>query len=134
MLVRGPGTEFAIREKSVAVLAALNIGESVDALVDIALNDPDAEDRTSASKALSCADTQDLNRRILSQLSWRKPTKRMWAAAALMAVGLIGGMTVTLVLLGGLRLQPTDLRPANAHSCSTPPSADFFSSDSAMVG
>lgn len=97
-LVGTTGTELTIREKAVAVLAALNIGESVDALVDIALTDPDLDDRDAAARALAHAGTEDLNRRILSRLDWRKPARAMWFAGTLMTVALAAGMVLVLAL------------------------------------
>jgi len=98
-LVREPGTDLAIREKSVAVLAALNIDESVDALVDIALNDPDADDRKAAAKALCAAGDEKLNHRILSRLAWRRPTKRIAATGIVLTAGLAALMFVVLLLI-----------------------------------
>lgn len=102
-IVGDPNTELAVREKSVAVLAALNIDESVDALVDVALTDPDADDRKMAAKALGAAGDEKLNHRILSRLAWRRPTKRIAATGVVLTAGLVVGMFVVVLLVGTVK-------------------------------
>lgn len=66
-----------LRARAVSVLAALNLPESVDALVKIALDDPDAEDRQAAATALASTTSVELNRRLLERIDWRRPTARI---------------------------------------------------------
>ncbi|MEP6491869.1 MAG: HEAT repeat domain-containing protein [bacterium] len=93
-LVKEPGTDLALREAAVSVLAALNIGEAVDGLVDIALHDPDAEDRDAAARALTRTEPEDLNRRILSRLDWRRPTGRVIVVGLLLTIALTLGTAI----------------------------------------
>jgi hypothetical protein len=101
-IVRDPQTDFVLRDQSVRVLAALNIGESVDALIDIALNDSDWDDREAAAKALAGTTSDELNRRILTKLSWKPPTTRIVIAAVLMAIGLAAGARAAIESMIGI--------------------------------
>ena len=103
-IVRGPKTDAALRKEAVGVLAALNTGESVDVLVDIALNDSDWDDREAAAAALGSASTEALNRRILSRLEWKRPTVTIVIASVLLAFGLMAAAVIAGLPLVGLIL------------------------------
>jgi len=96
-IVAEPGADLALRATAIEVLAALNIGEAVDALVDIALDDPDAEDRSAAAKALTSIAPPESNRRILSKLNWRRPTIRIIVVGFLLTIGLAIGIWIALL-------------------------------------
>jgi hypothetical protein len=87
-------SDATMRNKAVDVLAMLNIDQSVDALIDIALNDSDREDREAAARALSITASEPLNHRILDQLDWRRPTRSIVLAAVLLSLGLVLGMAI----------------------------------------
>jgi HEAT repeat protein len=109
-IVRDTHTDLAFRVEAVNVLAALNIGDSVDALVDIALNDSDSDDREAAAKALGGAATEELNRRILSRLEWKRPTVRIVVASVLLAFGLtVAAYLAGLPIVGLILMARTDL-------------------------
>jgi HEAT repeat protein len=103
-IVREQKTDAALRTQAVDVLAALNTGDSVDALVDIALNDSDWDDREAAARALGVASTEELNRRILSRLEWKRPTTRIVVASVLLALGLMAAAIIAGLPLVGLIL------------------------------
>jgi hypothetical protein len=103
-LVREPTSDVTLRTKAVDVLAMLNIDESVDALIDIALNDSDYDDRTAAARALSITASESLNHRIIEQLDWRRPTRAIAIAAVLSSIGLIIGMALAGISMVGLML------------------------------
>ena len=93
-IVSDPASDVTMRTKAVDVLAMLNIDDSVDALIDIALNDSDSDDREAAARALSITVPEGLNHRILDRLDWRRPTRSVVIAAVLLSIGLIVGMAV----------------------------------------
>ena len=101
-LVRERATPQGMRERAIGVLATLNAKESVDVLVDIALEDEDRADREAAAHALAQAPTEALNRHLLSRLNWRRPVLRMIGMIVLLsvlvyiAVMVIGVMTMAL--------------------------------------
>jgi hypothetical protein len=103
-LVRDPGSDITLRTKSVDVLAMLNVDQSVDALIDIALNDSDEDDRVAAARALSVTASESLNHRILEQLDWRRPTRAIAIAAVLSSIGLIIGTVFAGITMLGLML------------------------------
>jgi HEAT repeat protein len=80
-----------LRARAVRSLAALDIPESVDALVTIALDDPDVEDREASADALASARSVELNLRILDRLDWRRPTVRIAAALIVLGGALLAG-------------------------------------------
>ncbi len=97
-LVSDRAASQGIRERAIGVLATLNTNESVDVLVDIALEDEDRADREAAANALAQAPTEDLNRHVLSRLSWRRPVLRMLGMILLLSVLLyVGVMIIALV-------------------------------------
>ena len=93
-----------VAQGSGGVLAALNTGESVDVLVDIALNDSDWDDREAAATALGSASTEALNRRILSRLEWKRPMVGIVVASVLLAFGLMAAAIIAGLPLVGLIL------------------------------
>jgi hypothetical protein len=103
-IVRDPSSDLAIRTDAVGVLAMLNIDQSVDALIDIALNDSDGEDREAAARALSNTASEPLNHRILDQLNWRRPTRAIVIAAFVLSIGLIIGTALAAVVMLGLAM------------------------------
>jgi len=103
-IVREAKTDGGLRKEAVGVLAALNTGDAVDALVDIALNDSDWDDREAAARALGQASTEELNRRILGQLEWKRPTFRIVVASVLLAFGLVAAAVIAGLPLVGLIL------------------------------
>jgi hypothetical protein len=98
-LVSGADTALAIRQTAVAVLASLSTAESINALVDIALNDEDKEDRDAAAKALATTASEGLNKQILMLLGWRRPLRRVISVGALLAVGVLLGSGVILMIM-----------------------------------
>lgn len=68
-LVNDPHVEWSLREKAIDVLSALDVEESVDALLDVALKDEDEEDREAAAKALRRVGPEPLNQRIFDRLA-----------------------------------------------------------------
>jgi conflict system STAND superfamily ATPase/HEAT repeat protein len=84
-LVNDPTVELPLRETATRVLATLNIPESVDALLDVALNDVDDDDRRAAAKALASTKSEDLNRRILLRLD-AIPGTGIWVAAVVLGL------------------------------------------------
>jgi len=93
-IVADPAADVTLRTRAVDVLAMLNIDQSVDALIDIALNDSDNDDRAAAARALSITASEPLNHRIIDKLDWRRPTRSIALAAVLLSFGLIVGMAV----------------------------------------
>ena len=103
-IVSEPDSELELRADAVDVLAMLNIDQSVDALIDIALNDSDHEDRDAAARALSNTASDSLNHRILEQLDWRRPTRAIVIASVALSFGLVIGMAVGGISMFGLAL------------------------------
>jgi len=103
-LVRDPASDVALRTEAVEVLAILNIDQSVDALIDVALNDSDHDDRDAAARALSNTASEPLNHRILDQLDWRRPTRAIAIAGVVLSFGLIIGMALAGISMVGLAL------------------------------
>ena len=95
-LVNDPVTVLELRTHAVSALAAINSPAAVDALLDIALDDPDEVDRKGAARALALTQTDALNRRILTRLDWPRPTWRLGTFAFLitLSAGVMVGLGV----------------------------------------
>lgn len=96
-LVNDRATPAAIRERAIAVLAAIATRESVDALVAVALEDPDHDDRRAAASALATTPTDDLNRHLLSRLGWRRPILRIVGMILVLSIVLYAGVIIVAV-------------------------------------
>jgi hypothetical protein len=124
-LVNDPHVEWPLREKAINVLSALDVEESVDALLDVALKDEDEEDREAAAKALRQVGPDALNQRIFDRLASDVRLGRWLLAGTLglsalfvfparyqWAIGMIHGRTSRLLLaavsvVGLLAVAPT---------------------------
>jgi hypothetical protein len=97
------GAALAPRRAAVRVLAALPIIEAVDALIDVALYDPDEEDRQAAAVALASVTKPDLIRRIFARVN---ASRRPWRWVARITLGvlalfsLVVGLFAFVTLLG----------------------------------
>lgn len=61
-------TELPVREAAVETLAAIRTPDSVEALVNIALNDEDQEDRDAACEALATIPSEELQKEVLVRI------------------------------------------------------------------
>ena len=77
-LVNDASSKLELRERAIHVLAALEVPEGVDALVDIALRDPDESDRSAASTALARTRSRELAERVLSHLGGFRRVSQAW--------------------------------------------------------
>jgi hypothetical protein len=98
-LINDPAVELPLRETATRVLATLSIPESVDALLDISLNDVDEEDRRAAAKALASTQSEELNRRIFLRLD-SMPGTGIWVAAVVLGLLSLFEFGLWIVLVG----------------------------------
>ena len=98
-LVGDPASPQVLRERAIGVLATLHTNESVDVLVDIALEDEDRADREAAAQSLGKVPTEELNRYLLSRLSWRRPVLRMLGMILLLSVLLYVGAMINVLVV-----------------------------------
>ena len=77
-LVNDASSKADLRERAIHVLAALELPGGVDALVDIALHDPDDSDRSAASAALARTRSSELAERTLSHLGGFRRVSQSW--------------------------------------------------------
>ena len=99
-LVADCETPLAVRREAVEALGAIGTAASVDALVDIALDDADADDRDAAADALAAVATSELDRRILERLRWPRPIGRIIGVGVFLALVLVIGIAFALVFAG----------------------------------
>ena len=83
--VDGASNPLDVRQEAVRSLAAIAMPAAVDALVDVALEDADPDDRHAAADALASLPTPALCRQLLGQLRWRRPTGRIIVVALFLA-------------------------------------------------
>jgi hypothetical protein len=76
-LIADRETPWELREKAIRSLAAAETPEAVDALVRVALEDEDHEDRQAAAAALGSVGSEALNQHILDLLHSPSPTTRI---------------------------------------------------------
>jgi len=96
-----PRAQLPTRRAAVGVLSKLETPEAVDALLDVALRDPDTEDRDAAAHGLASIKNVDLNRRIIAAMNaGRRPWR--WVAriglGTLALLALFAGSTVAYAL------------------------------------
>lgn len=91
-LVNDPANTPPIRVAAIGTLAAIEVSESARALVDIALSDPDYDDRQLAAKSLASTRSKELAKETIAALREDQP-------AAMQSVSR-GGMGTVLWILG----------------------------------
>ncbi len=85
-LVNDRDSALPVRQRAIAVLATSGTRASVDALLAIALYDPDEPDRAAAAAALGQTTSDELNRHVFGSLGPPAPVYRVWIARVALAV------------------------------------------------
>lgn len=99
-LVNDPATELSLRRAAIHTLALLNMPQSGDALLAIALEDQDVEDRDAAAAALGSTQSPELNRHLLARLRATGGTSRIWPARIALSVIAVGFVALAIAAAG----------------------------------
>ncbi|MGQ0649772.1 MAG: HEAT repeat domain-containing protein [Gemmatimonadaceae bacterium] len=99
-IVKASATDLELRKKAISVLAVLGIEPSTDALIAIALSDPDDDDREAAAQSLAQTTNEALNTRILERLEIPRLRTRLVVVGLAMAFVAAWGLVPFLLLIG----------------------------------
>lgn len=97
-LVDDPATDRPARERAIKVMATIETKAAVDALLGIALHDPDDEDRKAAAASLARIRSDDLNQHLLRSVGPATGTPRIRLARVAVALLALAGSVLLLRL------------------------------------
>lgn len=99
-----PGSEGLARARAIEVLGAIDTVRSIEALVTIALDDPDREDRVAAAQALGCLASAQSARRALDTLRSASELLYSWPRLGFSVRKCARGLLWTVLAIGAFVL------------------------------